>query len=127
MLTRQFYEKFLNFDYILIYQTDAFIFVDKLDEWCTKGFSYVGAPWFKDFTPPYCTNELQFVGNGGFSLRKVPHFIKVLNTFSTIFPWSYVWKTQLGKRKNTFFRNVLVAVKRSLFGNNCFSKIKRFS
>src|SRR4051812_45639342 len=40
-----FYKAFLGYEFILIYQLDAFVFEDKLSWWCTQGFDYIGAPW----------------------------------------------------------------------------------
>jgi hypothetical protein len=36
MLWEGFYEKFLEYQYILIHQLDAFVFKDSLIEWCDK-------------------------------------------------------------------------------------------
>jgi hypothetical protein len=36
-LSASFYERFLDTKYILIYQLDAFVFKDELQEWCDKG------------------------------------------------------------------------------------------
>jgi Protein of unknown function (DUF5672) len=126
MLSNGFYKKFRDFDFILVYQTDAFAFEDKIDEWCAKGYSYVGAPWFKEFSPPLCTSELFLVGNGGFSLRRVSHCLKALNTFSVIFTLGYVWRTQLEKKGNSFIRNLLIGVRRTMFGNNSFWLLNDF-
>ena len=38
-----FYEPFLVFDYMLIYQLDAFVFYDALEEFCRLGYDYIGA------------------------------------------------------------------------------------
>ncbi len=75
MLSPQFYETFLDFDYILIYQLDAFVFYDALEEFCLLGYDYIGAPW------PYLVEvgkKFLRVGNGGFSLRKVKAHYKLL-------------------------------------------------
>ncbi|NJL77188.1 MAG: hypothetical protein HC892_21410 [Saprospiraceae bacterium] len=37
------YKTFQQYNYILFYEPDAFVFKDELLEWCNKGFSYVGA------------------------------------------------------------------------------------
>ena len=37
MMSREFYSRFLASEFILIYQLDAYIFADRLDEWCDKG------------------------------------------------------------------------------------------
>jgi hypothetical protein len=44
LLSASFYERFLDTKYILIYQLDAFVFKDELQEWCDKGYDYI-APW----------------------------------------------------------------------------------
>lgn len=65
MMSREFYERFLNYKYMLVYQTDAFVFSDKLEYFCGLGYDYIGAP-IKEFGW-----ERFHVGNGGFSLRKI--------------------------------------------------------
>ncbi len=45
LLTPGFYERFLPYEYILICQTDAFVFADCLSGWCGRGYDYIGAPW----------------------------------------------------------------------------------
>lgn len=77
--SKLFYQSFDEYDFILIAQTDALIISDCLNEWCDRGFSYVGAPLFHGFGNP--SNPLSFigVGNGGLSLRKVSDFIRVLS------------------------------------------------
>ena len=73
MLSVDFYERFSVYEYLLVYQLDAWVFSDELDNWCARGYSYIGAPFFND------RGELfPFAGNGGFSLRKVPDFLALL-------------------------------------------------
>lgn len=100
MLSADFYKAFLDYEYVLIYQMDCFVFKDELNDWCDQNWDYIGAPWIKK---TYHKNylELQFakikryfstnfnrldnnepnqyqldnkVGNGGFSLRRVQKF-----------------------------------------------------
>ena len=47
MLSTSFYEKFADCEYILICQTDAWIFRDDLKKWCSGEYDYVAAPWPK--------------------------------------------------------------------------------
>lgn len=105
MLSVDFYEAFSK-KYILIYQTDAFVFKDELAYWCAKDYDYIGAPWIRsreeaplvkkiwDNTACFVKKLLNYqnngevqknklllynqVGNGGFSLRKREKFIEVL-------------------------------------------------
>lgn len=83
LLSRSFYERFAAWDYILIYQLDAWVFKDELDAWCAKGYDYIGAPWMK------LNGQLdeKNSGNGGFSLRKVASFIELFDHEGAI--WGY--------------------------------------
>ena len=109
MLSADFYKTF-NKKYILIYQTDAYIFRDDLLFWCEKDYDYIGAPWIRSrekapFIKVIWDNSICFikqfinyknnhktqknkillyneVGNGGFSLRKREKFIEILETLS---------------------------------------------
>ncbi|WP_291115415.1 DUF5672 family protein [Empedobacter sp. UBA7248] len=97
LLSKEFYQTFEEFEYILICQLDVYVFKNKLNEWCEKDYDYVGAPWvgsernFINVTfekingfvrklkgkNPKNTERLFKVGNGGFSLRKVEKFIQI--------------------------------------------------
>lgn len=63
-----FYELFKDFDYVLIYQTDCWVFEDNLDYFMNLGYDWYGAPW------PHIKN---MVGNGGLSLRKVSKMLEI--------------------------------------------------
>lgn len=76
VLTEQFYRAFAAYEYILIYQLDCLVFANTLEEWCRRGWDYVGAPWLKDTEDP--TKGFSIVGNGGLSLRRVRRAIEVL-------------------------------------------------
>ncbi len=78
MLDPAFYHAFSSSEYILIYQLDAWVFRDELSDWCSRGYDYIGAPWFRKFWrfPP--SKTLFGVGNGGFSLRRVRACLDVL-------------------------------------------------
>jgi hypothetical protein len=78
LLSEKFYSAFSDYEYILCYQLDCLVFSDQLGEWCSKGYDYIGAPWFKrpglgwNYTGP------ERAGNGGFSLRHVEHSIDAI-------------------------------------------------
>jgi hypothetical protein len=96
MMSHCFYNSFRGkYEYMLIYQLDAYIFNDELLHWCEKGYDYVGAPWIpsQKYEKAHLKYELKLfnflcritdiraashnyyqVGNGGFSLRKVDTF-----------------------------------------------------
>lgn len=91
MLSPDFYKRFFNFKFILVYQLDAYVFKDDLRYWCGQNYDFIGAPhaprnnlpgemhYLKNysrllaFTAKYIKlkHQISNVGNGGFSLRKV--------------------------------------------------------
>lgn len=77
LMSSSFYRAFGQFQYILIYQLDCLVFRDELDEWCEKGYDYIGSPWKDNYSDN--PNEFSWkVGNGGFSLRKVSMALEIL-------------------------------------------------
>ena len=75
LLTKEFYERFVDYEYMLIYQLDGFVFYDRLMEFCSMEFDYIGAPI--PFWGPWRGLKAR-VGNGGVSLRRVKSCIKVV-------------------------------------------------
>src|ERR1700744_845352 len=91
MLSKEFYYRFIEYKFVLIYQLDAFVFRDELEYWCKKEYDYIGAPYayvdldnypikflskyrallqrFQKFLPGFYV--FKQVGNGGLSLRNV--------------------------------------------------------
>lgn len=106
MLSSEFYERFLAVDYILIYQTDALVFRDELEAWCTKGYDYIGAPWLPGmkylkgvhriarfvrrqlstltYAYPHPIRRDYCVGNGGLSLRKVARLYELTHELADV-------------------------------------------
>lgn len=74
MLAPAFYETFADYEYILTYHLDALVFSDQLLEWCQAGLDFIGAPRLGQ------SGRLSVVGNGGFALRRVESFLKVLTS-----------------------------------------------
>jgi len=79
MMSYDFYYRFKAYEYILLYQLDAYVFRDELSEWCRKGYDYIGAPWFANHEGP-SKHGFSQGGNGGLSLRHIPHFLTMLET-----------------------------------------------
>ena len=77
--TPDFYNCFNEYDYLMIYQLDGWIFVNFLDYYIDLNVDYIGSPWR--------TGILHFnedtVGNGGVSLRRVQKFINVCSKFTS--------------------------------------------
>ena len=83
MLQSGFYETFKDWEYILIYQPDSWVFKDELEYWCNKGYDYIGAlALFSEIKPKWIgkfgdenigdIHSYKYpVLNGGFSLRNI--------------------------------------------------------
>jgi hypothetical protein len=99
LLNADFYARFASYEYILIHQTDALLFKDNLDEWMAHGYDYIGAPWPLGMTLNFGPEDAEFfgattfhafVGNGGFSLRRVQRSMAILNEASKLLAF---WRT----------------------------------
>lgn len=90
LLSPQFYETFAAFDYILIYQLDAFVFYDALEFFCSLGFDYIGAPVAYHSWYGMKAKKIPRVGNGGFSLRKVKTCHALLSEAVRRADWNFV-------------------------------------
>ncbi len=93
LLTIEFYAAFSTAQFLLIVQPDVYIFRDDLDHWTAQPFDYIGAPWPNGMhlnlqLGRYLTvggkAVVTYVGNGGFSLRRVRKCIDLINEFPDI-------------------------------------------
>lgn len=76
----EFYERFTVYEYMLIYQLDAWVFRDELDYWCDQGYDYIGAPIFHAYNARKFTTKFCGIGNGGFCLRRISHCLNMLKS-----------------------------------------------
>jgi len=89
LLSPAFYERFSAYSFILIYQSDAFVFRDELEDWCRKNYDFIGAPVPEQAYEILYNEEIlknihhvpAYIGNGGFSLRKIETFKQITGTF----------------------------------------------
>jgi hypothetical protein len=90
LLSTAFYSRFVDYEFVLILQTDAIILRDELDDWTQSPFDYVGAPWpagldlfvhLDRFGGDYGRKIHVTVGNGGLSLRRTSKCIALINEF----------------------------------------------
>lgn len=72
----EFWELFSDYEFALMYHLDALVFSDQLEEWCDKGYDFIGAPFIRCADSPWV--KVERVGNGGFALYRVPSVLKVL-------------------------------------------------
>lgn len=96
MTSLDFYRRFQAYEYILIYQLDAYVFRDELPYWCSHGLDYIGAPTIhketydrlpaseKD-TFAQALSSQRLVFNGGLSLRRVAGLIRYLRIYHAFY------------------------------------------
>ena len=96
LLSEDFYKPFVDYDYILISQTDSYILNSdySLQGFMEKDYDYWGAPWSEGvITRPYSIRDIiklimirdirkLKVGNGGFSLRKISSTKRLVKCYS---------------------------------------------
>lgn len=100
VLKADFYNRFIDYEYILITQLDVLILRNNLADFLKLNYDYIGAPWLngykyihrisggvisKIYNKLYnklTKRPLVYVGNGGFSLRRVSTFINVTTKYS---------------------------------------------
>lgn len=81
LFSREYYEAFSDYKFLLSYHLDVLVFSDELREWCEKDYDFIGPPWIKHKDTPYYGSSFEGkVGNGGFSLKKVSSYLNVLNS-----------------------------------------------
>ncbi len=105
LLQAWFYRLFEAWDYLLIFQLDAWILESNLQTWLQKGYSYLGAPWTGELGPDTPDSG---VGNGGLSLRRVRDMLAVFEDQKRlrtvpVFRWGFLaWRMTLFRRYNLF-------------------------
>lgn len=104
MLDPKFYAKFINYEYMLIAQTDTLILNSgkEIERFLDAGYAYWGAPWEEEQQYWFYTTKsflyekfhigkkfLLRVGNGGFSLR---HIDKTIQILKNKWFWRLLWQ-----------------------------------
>lgn len=78
MLSRALYQRFGDYEFMLVYHLDALVFADELEQWCASGYDYIGPPWLVTDDTPWVKTPR--VGNGGFCLRRISRCLQVLES-----------------------------------------------
>jgi hypothetical protein len=108
LTSENFYQTFIDYEYMLILQTDALILKNELSKWIDTGYDYIGAPWPKGYSLSIKTNKIPFengilcttfVGNGGLSLRNIQSCIQLLREFPDL---ALTWQST-GHAEDLFF------------------------
>ena len=86
LLSPEFYDTFEAFEWILIVQLDALFFGGDLSVFLDQPYSYWGAPFFLGIDQPIRPLRLLGGGNGGFSLRRISMFQRILARRRWLYP-----------------------------------------
>ena len=89
-LSEDFYRRFFEYEYMLIYQLDAFVFSNRLSEFIDMGYDYIGAAMKNEHWKEY------HVGNGGLSLRNIKKSYNMVKNIEQIIPDE--------KKRDVFFK-----------------------
>ncbi len=96
MVDAEFYKQFLDYTYILLAQTDTFIFEVDLDYWCSQNYDFIGGVIYNSAYGKHMLDTsstlrlLKKTGlvtkdsfrNGGLSLRKVSAFYNICRKYA---------------------------------------------
>jgi len=109
LLSKFFYKKFTDYEYILLYHLDAFVFNDELLFWCDKGYDYIGAPFLmlnsSNIMPVFF--EFPVIGNGGFSLRNINKILQFYNFKIMLYSFFNLFMSFYNNIYNKSFNNIL--------------------
>ena len=108
MLSDKFYRRFLDYEYILIYQLDAYVFSPNLSFWLEQNYDYIGSPWFNEKRH---TLELEWSGCfcGGFCLKRTKTFYRLCFS-KEIKINKYLSELSLIKMHNIFLIKMLLSI-----------------
>ena len=73
-----FYEAFRQYEYMMIYQNDGWIFYNNIKYFISLNYDYIGSPWGENEFEP----SPESVGNGGVSFRKISKFIDICHNIT---------------------------------------------
>jgi hypothetical protein len=119
LLSKLFYSRFNQYNYMLVSQLDTYVFKDDLTYWCAQGYDYIGAPWFENYGTFEEGNRLWRVGNGGLSLRNINKFNKILSFKFPLHKPCFIWKRLNYLNKNKLlFKPVVFFIECLGFRNN---------
>lgn len=127
LLSRHFYRRFQKFNYLLIYQLDSYVFKDELNFWCQLGYDYVGAPWLLNDEDGTIILNYEWVGNGGFSLRRTKKFIQALSWPFPLYKPSYLRHEIDLTNNSNFFRKVFYYLALCFGYKNTVSYVKKIN
>jgi hypothetical protein len=105
----EFYDAFADKDFLLIVQPDVYVFRDDLAQWLNSPYDYVAAPWPNGLSLNIKIGKFlignegrtytTYVGNGGFSLRRISKCKLLIAEHKDVADWFM----QSGSAEDLFF------------------------
>jgi hypothetical protein len=109
LVQQGFYDAFADKEFLLIVQPDVYIFRDDLAQWLNSPYDYVAAPWPNGWSLNIKFGKFlisgegltitTYVGNGGFSLRRINKSKELILEYAEIANWFM----QSGSAEDLFF------------------------
>jgi hypothetical protein len=96
LATKSIIYDYIDTEYFLVFQTDSMIFkknIYLLQHFISSNYDYVGSPWLK--TNYEITKQCDYIGNGGFSLRKTSKMLEIIHKI----PWNQMYEDLYFARK----------------------------
>jgi hypothetical protein len=87
LLSPEFYRAFAKYEFILTHHLDAIALSDQLHYWCGREWDFIGAPNHGT------ADHLSMPCNGGFALRRVESFLRVLTSKRLAIDPERYWQT----------------------------------
>jgi len=124
LFSSRYYQAFTDYKYILTYHLDSLVFSDQLEQWCSRDYDFIGAPWVKHPDSPNAVDSPYEgkVGNSGFSLKKVSTFLKILNSPEFALEPGEYWKKNHAHR--SLLQRLLNLPKRLLMHSHQFNNVR---
>ncbi len=85
LATKSLVYDYINTEYFIVFQTDSMMFKKNmylLHHFITSNYDYVGSPWLRSGYK--ITENCDYIGNGGFSLRKTSKMLEIIDKI----PWN---------------------------------------
>lgn len=79
LCSKNFYNYFVSYEYMLLYQLDAWVLEGEIEQFLELNYDYIGAPIFKH-NYKKAPEVIVGGGNGGVTLRKISTALDVLNS-----------------------------------------------
>lgn len=108
LLNPDYYQRFADFEFVLLLQPDAILLADHIDHWSAQPYDYIGAPWpdgveltikLDRFRGDLARPVRAYVGNGGLSLRRVRKCLALIKEF----PETHFMFSHTGTNEDSFF------------------------